>query len=79
MVKEATELALASIKATLQQLESEVEESVRAKTCMGLRLAEIEGQLGIVTNRVGDVLSLRLTDIEKAQEWLMHVVEGINA
>ena len=52
---------------------------MRAKTSMGMRLAEIEGQLGMVTNRVGDVLSLRLTDIEKAQERLMHVVEGINA
>ena len=46
---------------------------------MGLKLIEIEGQLGMVTNRVGDVLSLHLTDIEKAQERLMHVVEGINA
>ena len=44
-----------------------------------MRLAEIEGQLGMVTTRVGDVLSVRLTDIEKAQERLMHVVEGINA
>ena len=46
---------------------------------MGLKLTEIEGQLGMVTNRVGDVLSLHLTDIKKAQERLMHVVEGINA
>ena len=78
MAKEATELELAPIKAMLQQLEMEVIETVGAKTGMGLKISEMESQLAMVTDRVGDALFQRLVDVENAQERLMHVVEGIN-
>ena len=60
-------------------MEKEVTETAGAKTGMGLKISEMESQLGLVTDKVGDALFQRLADVENAQERLMHVVEDINA
>ena len=75
--KEATTFALAPMKATLPKTEKEVTETAGARTSMGLKISEMESQVEMVIDRVGDTLFQSMADVEQAQERLMHVVENI--
>ena len=74
-----TELALAPVRATLQQLEKEVNFVATTQTSTKHTIQEISDALDMVVDRVGDALEARLVQLEDAREQLMGVIEGITA
>ena len=79
VARDATQLALAPVRATLQQLEKEVNSVATTQTSTKHTAQKISDVLDTVVDWVGDALEARLVQFEDAQEKLMGVVEVITA
>ena len=63
---DVTELALALVRATLQQLEKEVNSVATTQTSAKHTVQEINDALDTVMDQVGDALETRLVQLEDA-------------